>query len=103
MIMMLQLKENLKYLLKQRGMTVANLARLSKTPKQTLADWMAGAIPKDVRTLKRVAESLSLSIDVLCFGDVSMENALKDKTDNIFGDNWVEGIFEVRLRRIKKI
>lgn len=79
-------------------MTAAALARASSTPKQTLADWLAGASPKDLRAVKRVADALSVSVDALCFVDLQSSNLteFERRFDEINA-----GRFEVVLRKIK--
>lgn len=92
------LKQNLDHFLKRRGLTASGLARISDTPKQTIADWLAGASPRDLRAIKRVADALMVSVDILCFSD------LKNETASEFEKRIHEinaGQFEVVLRKVK--
>jgi transcriptional regulator with XRE-family HTH domain len=65
----MNLKTNLRRILIQKNMTAAQLCRNTGVPKTTLSEWMSGSSPRDIKKLKRVADSLGLTIDELCFGD----------------------------------
>lgn len=95
----MRLKQNLKYLIELKGLTAAGLARLSRTPKQTLADWLMGASPKDLRAVKRVADALTVSVDALCFADLTGQSLteFERRIDDIHA-----GHFEVILRKSKR-
>ena len=97
------LKEKLKQLLKERDLTAAQLSRKSNVPKNTISDWLSGNSPRDISQVKRVAEALNVSLDFLCFGE-SERVATEKITDleELLGDQWIGGMFEVRLRRVKK-
>jgi transcriptional regulator with XRE-family HTH domain len=95
----MNLKKNLKHILETRGLTASALARMSSTPKQTLADWLAGASPKDLSAVKRVADALGVSVDSLCFdfADISKRSVIEQHMDEIHA-----GQFEVILRKIRR-
>lgn len=95
----MRLKQNLRHLIEQRGWTAAALSRLSNTPKQTLADWLAGVSPKDLTAVKRVATALSVTVDDLCFADLPQPSSTEIER---YLDEIHAGRFEVVLRRIKK-
>lgn len=91
----MRLKQNLKLLLERKGLTAAGLARISSTPKQTLSDWLAGAAPKDLRAVKRVADALAVTVDRLCFADLTSQDA--SEFEKRLGDIHA-GHYEVILR-----
>jgi transcriptional regulator with XRE-family HTH domain len=95
----MELKTILKKLIKERGVTLTHVSRVTKVPLQTLHGWLQGSEPKSLRQVKAVADSLGVDLDYLCFG-------IKPRVDkrNIgdFEDEINAGIFEVVLRRIKK-
>lgn len=95
----MNLKMNLRRILKEKDMTVAQLGRLTGIPKTTIAEWVAGGNPRDLNKLKTVAEKLETSIDELCFGvGIAKTNVtLKDFEEEIFAGN-----FDVILRKAKK-
>jgi hypothetical protein len=73
------------------------LSRISGVPKQSLSDWLAGSSPRDIRTVKRVADALDVSLDHLVFGDGVVKGALDFEGDN----PWMSGVYEVKFRKIK--
>ena len=120
----MQLATQLKKCLKEHDITVAKLARIAKVPKQTIADWLTGTEPRKLTQVKRVATALGVSVDQLVFGinhdaGAAHPQAVRaTKGDhsgagedgsrslaamiNQLPDGWVAGVFEVRLRPIKR-
>ncbi len=95
----MELKGILRKLIREKGLTVASLARNSKVPVQTLHGWLHGVEPKSIRQLKAVADHLGVDLDYLCFGiKPKLERGKLEK----FEDEINAGIFEVVLRRVKK-
>lgn len=92
-------KNNLKLILHERDMTAAQLSRLTKIPKTTIADWLSGGSPRDINKLKTLSEALGLTIDELCFGEGKKKKSvtLEDYKEEIFAGN-----FDVILRKVKK-
>jgi transcriptional regulator with XRE-family HTH domain len=94
----MNLKKNLGRLLAEKNMKAAKLSRLSGVPQTTLADWLAGGNPRDLRKVKLVAEVFGISVDELCFGEGrSGENPIEKHLDEIMA-----GTFEVILRRPRR-
>lgn len=101
----LRLRPQLRLFLDARNMTPAQLSRKSGVNKSVISDWLAGVTPRGIQHVKRVATVLGTSIDHLCFGDgVEEENASaeKDPLDELVGDGWFGGLFEIRMRRITR-
>lgn len=108
----MNLKTNLKALMKRKGLTLSALARAAKVPKSSISDWTAGGVNPKVEHLKAVATALGTSVDELCFSNLEQENdqvhqdgANAVKTDvlgALVGDDWVSGVFEVKLRRLRR-
>jgi transcriptional regulator with XRE-family HTH domain len=92
------LHKNLKQLLNDRDMTVAQLSRATKIPTQTLNNWLSGLEPRSMGQVKIIAQFFKISIDELAYGESSKisPNKLKEFEDEIFA-----GVFEVVLRRKK--
>jgi hypothetical protein len=65
------LSRNLKVVLAQQ--TLTELSRRSNIPIQTLHNWAAGAIPRDIRQVRRLAVETKLSMEQLCFEDLKSE------------------------------
>lgn len=97
------LKKQLRLYLEKRDLTAAQLAKKAQVPKQSLSGWMAGSNPRDVRQVKRVAEVLGTTIDHLMFGEGAQSDSAKvGSLESLLTDDWVGGVFEIKLRRIKR-
>lgn len=98
----MNLKKQLRLYLEYRGITASQLAKKSTVPKQSLSDWLAGSNPRDVRQVKLVADVFGVTIDNLMFGDGIENKSDTTGLDDLLGDDWISGQFEIKIRRIKK-
>ena len=96
----MNLKSHLFSLLDSREMTASALSRKSGVPKQTISDWLAGRKPRDITQVKKVATVFGLSIDELCYGTKPQAQAARLQPNDT-GADWISGVFEVRIRRVK--
>lgn len=98
----MNLKKQLRLYLELNHMTAAQLARKAGVPKQSLSGWIGGSNPRDIKQVKKVADSLGVSLDNLMFGHGPDEQGQKHAEINaLLGDEWIGGVFEVRFRRVK--
>lgn len=58
----MNLKKNLQLLLKERGWTLARLARESKVPKSTIGDWTGSQTAINLTQLRKVADALRVPV-----------------------------------------
>jgi transcriptional regulator with XRE-family HTH domain len=87
----MKLKENLRLLIKTKGITATALSKQSKVPLQTLNNWLSGSKPKDLDQVKSVADVFGVSLDFLVYG---IEQEKINATDLVpFGK------FDVYLKR----
>ncbi len=102
----MNLKKNLRELIKAQGITVVHLSRATGVPLQTLHGWLSGTEPRGLIQLKTIADYFETSLDKLCFGPTSQvqkkqvnksESTIKEYQDEINA-----GTFEVVLRRVKR-
>ena len=103
----MNLKKQLKLYLENKGLTASELSRLSGVPKQSISDWLGGSNPRDIRSVKKVAEALAVTLDHLVFGEGVEEgvsrNAIPSLGENSFQhDGWMRGVYEVKFRRVKE-
>ncbi len=97
------LKQQLSKLLKQKGLSAADLSRLSGVSRQVLSLWMSGGQPSRIEQLKKVADVLNVSIENLCFGETAQVTPTTNPSSEPMPmDEWIGGFFEVKFRRIKK-
>jgi len=92
----MQLKNILKKLCEDKGMSVTALSKKTGIPAQTIFNWLSGAEPKSLVQVKAVAEFFGVSLDYICFGDKTSQK-FEDYMDDINA-----GQFEVILRRLKR-
>lgn len=97
----MKLSENLKFLLKSKGVSVSRLAELVNVPAQTIFNWESGAMPKNLEQIKRVATFFGLTLDSICFDDLTSP---RDVTGlfQAYSEEINAGTYEVILRPIKK-
>jgi len=106
--MTFRLRQNLAAVLRQKGMTAAELSRSTGVAKQVLSDWMAGVQPRKLEQLYIVAKTLGVSLEDLCFAPE--DELTKPKSNQLptgsgaaaGGDGLAElhGKYEVHFRRI---
>lgn len=88
----------LKKLLTEKDVTVAQLARATKLSSKTIYSWLSGQSARNLNDLKRVADYFNVSIDYLAFGIEPLKKIeFKD-----FDDEINAGIYEVVLRKVRK-
>lgn len=90
----MKLKEILRQLIKEKGISVTSLSKNAKVPLQTLNNWLSGLKPRDLDQVKSVADYLGVSLDYLVYGK-------KEKNIDI-NDLVAFGTFDVYLKRKTK-
>jgi len=98
----MNLKSQLKFYLDQQKMSVLALSKQTGVANATLADWMKGKKPRDMDQVMAVAKYFKTTIDNLVYGEGFDDEEKTLDLDDIIGDRWLSGTFEVRLRRVKK-
>ena len=114
-----RLRHNLLTLLKERGLTAAQLSRKTGIAKQVLSDWISGVQPRKIEQLYMVAKELGGSMESLCFAQSEEDllgngratvtpsaggSSLPDEvfTKAIFSPDEIRGRFEIYMRRISE-
>lgn len=96
----MKLKKQLQLYLEYYDLTAAQLSRKSGVSQQVLSQWLRGADPRKISQVKSVSEALGCSVDHLCFGE-GLERE-RSPEPLIGAEDWLSGLFEVKIRRIKK-
>ena len=96
------LKGNLKQLAKDFDISMAQLSRETDVPPQTLNNWLAGAEPRSLTQVKKVADFFNITVDEFCFSNNKKSNNSRTDLINNYKDEINAGVFEVVLRRIRK-
>lgn len=92
------LKDILKNLILERGITIAHLSRSTRVPMQTLHGWLHGSEPRSLKQVKMVADYLEVDLEYLCFGTQKPKAGVLERHK----DEINAGVFEVVLRRVEK-
>ena len=88
------LASQLKYILRQKGITVLALSKATEVPVKTLYSWLQSQSPRNLNHLKKVAEHLNVSLDYLLFNEEKTQTPFEDLKDEINA-----GTYEVILRK----
>ena len=85
-------KRQLKAFLQQRKVTIAELARKTGIPKQTISDWLSGTRPRNMDDVRRVADALDIGIAQLFFGIPAKEMSSRQDPESADGPAGVAAI-----------
>ena len=94
----MKLDTTLLKLCKQRGWSLAKLARQSGVPAQTLHGWTTGRTAINMEHLQKVARTLEVPIHQLAFGE---PDPFESNTEEILKEIFT-GDVRVTLHRIEK-
>lgn len=93
----LKLHETIPALLKKRGMTLRELAKLAKVPASNISGWaVPGARPKDILKVASVADALGVSLNFLLFGKPEKKINLDELPTEVV----MAGVYKLKLERI---
>lgn len=87
----------LQQLLKERNMSMRELAKASGVPASNLTEWSANRSPKNPIQVKKVAEALGVTMHFLLFG----EDDNQEPIQKILKENLFEGTFEISIKRVR--
>ena len=73
----------LKKLLAEHDITIAQLSRATKVPRQTLDNWLTGQEPRSLKQVKLIASFFEVSLDELCFGETPQKPTIEQFSDEI--------------------
>ena len=83
-------------LLKERSLTLRELSSVSGVAVSTLSDWTTNRAPNPIN-LKKVAESLGVSVHYLLFGCEDNQNPL----EKIMKEDVFHGTYEISIKKVK--
>lgn len=96
----MNLKSQLTLYMQHEGLTPTTLARKSSVARTSINEWLTNekSSPKDLTKLKRVADTLSTTVDHLCFGaGLHKEGSFREYESEINA-----GLYEVILKKVKR-
>ena len=95
----MRLPQILKKLLNEKDMSIAQLARATQVPAQTIHNWLCGQMPGNIMQLKRVADYFNQGLDYMCFGYDRRFSTAKEATPTKLHNEINAGMYEVILRK----
>lgn len=94
----MKLNAILKILIRQRGITTADLARAIKSSPKTISDWLAGnRTPRDLDAVKRCADYFGVSVHYLLWGDEDPRNPLSLILEK---SEIHTGLYEISIKKV---
>ena len=90
----------LTQLIKENGVTVAEVARDTNIPRSTLHSWTAGVAPKDFDAASRLAAALGVSLSYLLTGVCERQGVRHGASSDLMVG--FHGIAEIKVERIVK-
>lgn len=97
--MELCLAKVLKDLLKNRRLTLKEVSLASGVAVSTLGEWLNNRQPKSPVQVKKVANTLEVSLNYLLFGEPDRYERIN--LTQALGDEVLSGVFEINVRRVK--
>jgi len=95
--------QNLRRLMEERRIRLSHLAHEVGVPKSTIHSWRYGGQPRDLVALKKVADYFSLSVDAICFGDLTLVEDVRPTAVDLQAKAEINiGSFDVILLRRQK-
>lgn len=99
----MNLKNQLKFFMDHYELSATQVAKKSGVSKQVLSLWLSGGSPRKIDQVKKVADIFKTSLDNLLYGEgLSEKESGINTIDAILGDDWVGGLFEIRIRKVKR-
>ncbi len=93
------LSKNLTRILKQKGISLSEIARQTRVPKATLHSWTVGQKSVNLEQLKKVAEFLNVSVALLAYGE---EDMAAEKSTEMLKELF-SGDLRVTIKKIERI
>lgn len=86
----------LKKLLKQQGLSLKDLSKVSGVPTSTLGEWANDRNPRSAIQVKKVSEALGVSMHYLYFGEEDRDEPI----NKILKEDFFQGTFEISIKRV---
>jgi transcriptional regulator with XRE-family HTH domain len=90
----------LKKLIRQRGLTTAELAHAVSISPKTISDWLAGSVPRDLNSVRACARYFHVSLHFILFGEEENLNGLPKEI--VEKAELQPGRYEIIVRRVSE-
>lgn len=94
--------ENLKKILKQRGISQRIAAQMAGVSNSTMNDWLSGSAPNDLHKVSNLAKALNVSFESLCLGTHDGRPIDQIPIEEIFEEvpTDFEGVYKITAKRL---
>ena len=103
MIETMSFAENLKRLMKERGITSRTVSQATGIPTSTLSEWTAGREPKLGPPVVKLARFFGVSLECLVTGEEETGDVVAAVLDNL-NDEFAtihEGVYRLKIEKMK--
>lgn len=87
----------LRNIIKERRLTIKEIAQGAGIPASTLGEWINNRTPKNPAQVRKVAEFLGISTHFLLFGEEDRQEPIS----KIIREDFFQGTFEITVRKVK--
>ncbi len=96
--------ENLKRLMKDRGITARTLSQATGIPTSTISEWSAGREPKLSKSTVKLARYFDVSIEFLITGEEPEQTVVSNLIENFASEFTTihQGLYRVKVEKLKE-
>lgn len=97
--------ENLKKILKERGITLRQASRIAGVNAATLHSWEFGGAPQDLSAVLKLCQELKVNFQWLLTGTAESTNLREATLSELFemeNDPTFSGLFMIEAKRLKR-
>ena len=91
--------ENLKELMKQRGLNARQLSASLGVPAKTCQEWLRGRMPRDVQVIKRLSDHFGVSVHYILYG-TEQDGATFDLASFLEKTTIHTGLYEITVKKV---
>ena len=92
----------LRTLMTERDLTIVELSKIALIPKSTICDWLAGSSPSDLSSVKRLADTLKVTMAYLTTGENDRVSVSTMEMADMFDlGTKHEGLYRVTFQKLE--
>lgn len=92
--------EILKCTMKERNLTLKQVAELAGVRISVVQGWISGANPHDLRSVQKLAKSLGISFESLLLGSTPQQNGIQTPAEVFTETSVFDGICRVSIKKL---
>lgn len=95
----------LNQIMKERGLKLADIARMAGISVSVAGDWSAGAMPSDMMRVQLLCDALGISMRFMLTGthETNTKRSILSIAEVLSEAEKIEGIFKISLQRLVPI